>query len=110
MKGSWDQPDAALEGAKSTQAGQQTSVAFGSGKMDECAIREPQGEIAQPVGFLGVKLAKDRLDQALVLVRQFRSGSIANKRVFHVPLLAARLSARGSSLKTFATRQRIRAQ
>ena len=58
--------------------------------MDECAIREPQDEIAHRVGFLGVKLVKDRFDQTLVLVRQFRFRSITNKRVFRSPLLAAR--------------------
>jgi hypothetical protein len=46
------------------------------------------------VGFLCVKLAKDRLDQTLVLIHQFRFRSLANKRVFHAPLLAARSIAR----------------
>src|SRR5215510_5169573 len=69
--------DAALEGPKRLERGYGTGSVVGHGEMNEGAVAELQGQVANALRRLLLELSKHLRDQALVLLRLVRSRLVA---------------------------------
>src|SRR6266702_6421667 len=66
--------DAALEGAKARQLAQRTAIprTVAGDEMDEAAVGEPQGEIANAIGRFYPQFLEYALDQPFIFLRLLR--------------------------------------
>src|SRR5262245_26509866 len=75
--------DAALEGPKRLERGNGTGAVVGHREMDEGAVAELQGQVANALRRLLLELSKHLRDQALVFLRLVRSRLVAHKGPLH---------------------------
>src|SRR5712692_3336781 len=75
--------DSALEQPKRRQRRNRTGAVLDRGEMDEGAVAELQGQIANPFRRFFPQFLKHLLDQAFVLLRLLRFRPVAHQGPFH---------------------------